>query len=507
MMRSVVNQTSKKLLSGKFTSEEVTESCHMMHDALNNIYNANTFMLMEINRCVDYTKAIKGIKLIPKFEVTDIREVMKYCADVMMCIQERIRVISSDLGKEINPFVRTDKQWLQENILCLLSNAVKYASTGPVSLRVTLVEDRPFKSAVDLSMTCEEPGIETPSSQKTFSFSRDSFDGDTGKNLLIEVEDDGPGIDESVLQNIFTPFKQAKRLVGGTGLGLFSLAKRIESLTTSYGVKNRKNGEHGSIFWFTIPYSPDSESLEKELASLIDPTTIQKESDCLPPPPSPQNIPQSIENSPVSVQGAPASNLPMKQPPPSSSPYSAYSVLVVDDSPTIVKLCSMTLKKLGFVVATAENGAVAVTKVEEKIKKTGKEFDLILMDIQMPVMDGLEATKKIRALEKSEKIPLSDGVTESTKSVPPPEAVENVNSNPTHQLIFGVSANSDQETIQEAFEAGVDDFLGKPFTMDALSSAFMKHLKEMTERNQFNISGKTTDNFPRSPELLQSKKL
>ena len=60
------------------------------------------------------------------------------------------------------------------------------------------------------------------------------------------------------MTTLFTPFKQAQRLAGGTGLGLYSLAKRMEAINGYYGVQKRRDGLQGSLFWFAFPYKPDT---------------------------------------------------------------------------------------------------------------------------------------------------------------------------------------------------------------------------------------------------------
>jgi hypothetical protein len=87
--------------------------------------------------------------------------------------------------------------------------------------------------------------------------------------LLFEIEDHGIGISEEVISSLFSPFKQAQRLAGGTGLGLFSLAKRVEALDGMCGARRRKDGENGSVFWFWIPYDPVHEPNLYENSSSI----------------------------------------------------------------------------------------------------------------------------------------------------------------------------------------------------------------------------------------------
>ena len=91
-------------------------------------------MLMTINRCIDYTKASKGMKLVPKYETVDLREALQFPIECMINIQERIGITLSPLSEKICRFIITDKQWLQENLLCLLSNAVKYSTEGNVTI-------------------------------------------------------------------------------------------------------------------------------------------------------------------------------------------------------------------------------------------------------------------------------------------------------------------------------------------------------------------------------------
>eukprot|EP01038_Epipyxis_sp_PR26KG_P012163 gene12163-16289_t len=121
-------------------------------------------------------------------------------------------------------------------------------------------------------------------------------------------------------------------------------------------------------------------------------------------------------------------------------------ILIVDDSMTILKMVSLLLKKDGHYVSNAENGLIAYELIQQKGLNY---FDVILMDMQMPVLDGIETTIKIRELE------LKYGVNDHM-----------------HQVIIGCSANSDNETVEEALKVGVDSFIVKPFKLKRFYDTF-----------------------------------
>jgi len=135
-----------------------------------------------------------------------------------------------------------------------------------------------------------------------------------------------------------------------------------------------------------------------------------------------------------------------------STSASVFRVLVVDDSPAIVKMVAMMLRLKGHTVTSADNGSVALTLLQQAF------FDVILMDLQMPVMDGLETTRRIRYLEQQQQ-----------QQTPAAACCH-------HQLIIGMSANSDHETMEASFFAGMDDFMVKPFHMDAFLLMVRKYL-------------------------------
>ena len=138
-------------------------------------------------------------------------------------------------------------------------------------------------------------------------------------------------------------------------------------------------------------------------------------------------------------------------------------ILLVDDSVMIRKTTSRALSRDGHEVEVAQHGAECLKKLEQsKLDSIGCDrftFNLVLMDLQMPVMDGLEATKRIRALESSM---VKDDENDGTEY-----------SNP-HITIIGISANSESEAREECVSVGMDGFIEKPLRMKTFNSYCMK---------------------------------
>ncbi len=139
---------------------------------LHDVRSTNSFMLMTINRCLDFTKVSKGMKLSPKYETIDLIETIAMPINCMKNIQSKVFIRLVDVANAICSHVITDKQWLQENILCLLSNAVKYSSEGEVTITIsteTKIQDVVLSEVigsnddVDNSLTLEEDRSERSS--------------------------------------------------------------------------------------------------------------------------------------------------------------------------------------------------------------------------------------------------------------------------------------------------------------------------------------------------------
>ncbi len=422
---------------------------------------------MTINRCIDYTKASKGMKLIPKQETVNLREVMQFPIECMSNIQERIGIKLNSLSDEICSHIITDKQWLQENLLCLLSNAVKYSTEGSVTITVTLANtSKQLRDYINNNYnttpsTIFRKSASSPYTKKIIPVINDlDCDGVQVGYLHFEIEDTGIGLSEEAMKNLFNPFKQAQRLAGGTGLGLYSLAKRMEALKGSYGVRRRKDGKQGSLFWFALPYRPD-DALSAAISMLDQ---------------SPKSNESTVDLFNKSIR---SSNITGNE---------SLEILIVDDSPSILKMAGMMIRRQGHKIWTAENGEIALHKIEEKWKETGKGFDLILMDLQMPVMDGLEATRRLRMMERegrdwmvttlnitNDNTIKTNSNDEYSKITPERTRGEEEGISICHQLIIGLSANSDHETCNDALMAGVDDFFAKPFSLDTFNKTITRY--------------------------------
>ena len=433
------------------------------------LWSTSRFMIAAINRCQDYAKTSMNVALVPSQGTI---EVYKTMATATRCVRH---LLSSDASLVCHPlpsnlcdFIITDGHWLLENMLCLLSNAIKYSSSGTTSLTIELVQEgmEPLGTTV---VRLDEDGIPiAPSGSELCSVPNNIA---SSTMVLVIVEDEGVGVSAEVRQTLFQPFKQAQRLAGGTGLGLFSLCKRVEALGGKCGCMERRDGRPGSLFWFTFPYRSDDTALTNvssrmqsrktsnlpnvtmSLSSILE-TSLSPQGD---PPPSAFLTPRTT------------SSLDEVQPNGASK-----KILLLDDTPSIIKVVGRLLQTNGHMVDTAINGHQGLEKLKRSYltKDTTISsdidssnacqyigYDLVLSDLQMPVLDGLEFTKRFRVWEEEQQCILeAQGLPRRNRF-----------------LIIGMSANCDEQTKQETVQAGMDHFIGKPFNYVDLEAILECH--------------------------------
>jgi signal transduction histidine kinase/DNA-binding response OmpR family regulator len=226
--------------------------------------------------------------------------------------------------------------------------------------------------------------------------------------LHCEVTDTGIGIPDSAKGRLFKEFSQGdasiNRRFGGTGLGLAISKRLIEAMGGVIGVTSTPGT--GSTFWFEIPLHVAEAPAETERAAGM----------------------QDAET--------------------------ALRILVVEDMAVNQKVAKGMLRSLGHVVDIAEDGEAALAKVKSR------PYDLIFMDMQMPRMNGLEATAAIRALE-------------SGKSIP----------------IVAMTANVFATDRDTCLAGGMDDFVGKPINVPDLAAAIARASANGSKRAQTLQSG------------------
>ncbi|TVQ11629.1 MAG: response regulator [Bacteroidetes bacterium] len=238
------------------------------------------------------------------------------------------------------------------------------------------------------------------------------------RNIIIKISDTGKGIREDYLDKIFSLFSQQDdsdaRSYDGLGLGL-TICQRIALLLKGAIEVDSEEGK-GSVFSFILPVK--NEAKDRQIFS--------------------QNKP----------------------------PQLGLTVLYAEDKEVNQKIISIMLQNTGCRVDIAQNGLEAIEKFKEK------NYDIILMDIQMPVMDGITATKKLR---------------EEFSNLPP---------------IIGISANALKADAQFYIDQGLDDYISKPVSPKILYQKISEWLQEKNEKNE---TGKIPDSIPEEIENLEEK--
>lgn len=301
-------------------------------------------------------------------------------ADVDSLVHERLEARHLTLNRQIDPRLAGlellgDPLRLQQILLNLVTNAVKFTEQGGVTIA--------------LGVEAETPD---------------------GITLRLSVEDTGIGIPADALERIFSPFEQADssttRRHGGTGLGL-AICKRLVNLMGG-SIEVTSTPGVGSRFSFVLRFNRAEKS--------------------------------AADASSMAIAGSEAEAVIRQR-------YHDRRILVVEDDPINQEVARELLEmSLGLAVDVVSDGREAVEKASQV------PYDLILMDIQMPVMDGLEATQAIRQLSLHATTP-----------------------------ILAMTANAFVDDRQRCLAVGMDDFIAKPVNPDVLFMMIKRWFDRMSD--------------------------
>jgi signal transduction histidine kinase/FixJ family two-component response regulator/HPt (histidine-containing phosphotransfer) domain-containing protein len=298
--------------------------------------------------------------------------------------------IHSRVSEDIPQLLRGDAHRLRQVLTNLAGNAIKFTERGVVTL--------------DAALECEAAGTVT---------------------VRFAVTDTGIGIRPDQAQALFSPFVQADtsttRKYGGTGLGLAISKQLVDLMGGKIGIDSRE-GE-GSTFWFTAVFETAPESI---LVSNLEPAS-------------------AVEQTSAS-EAVTGGFVPGFVPPRVKAKGHAARILLADDDPTNQAVALAQLELLGYNADAVANGAEALEALQYGT------YDLVLMDSEMPTMDGYEATRRIRE--------------SSRPNIP----------------IIGVTAHAMQNERDRCIREGMNGFLSKPVDLQLLAEVLERWIPRIDSR-------------------------
>lgn len=427
--------------------------------------------------------------------------------EALKMFEVEARRVDIDLQMKVDPsyehlgldYLDLDPSRLKQVLINLLTNALKFTKSGPtrkVTITISASKARPTDSSCSVQFIPRIHGDEYQQPPNTRQ--------DDPIYLTFEVRDTGQGLTEEEMKTLFQRFKQASARThvkyGGSGLGLFISRRLCEMHNGAIGVASRPGV--GSTFAFYVEtYQPSKDALQEAKATAR--TALQVNS--LP-------ITKRAESLQIGSVEVPLGNTPSRTLDPMSEsadqgdldlapePPKIEGILVVEDNLINQQITRRGLADRGFTVDVANHGLEALDKLEASDRWLGDvpsanavaaslatpttptrgvgsmgmstdlvtptatptkfPLSLILMDVEMPVQDGLTCTRRIRELERQGKI--LGG----------------------HIAIIAVSANARLEQVLEAKAAGCDDVMIKPYRMPELIEKMRIVAMQVDQRNR-----------------------
>ncbi|PYJ99798.1 MAG: hybrid sensor histidine kinase/response regulator [Verrucomicrobia bacterium] len=367
-------------------------------------------LLSIINDILDFSKIEAGKLNFEKVSF-DVREMVEHSLELLATrAKDKGLKLVCLIRPGVRPRLAGDPSRLRQILLNLLSNAVKFTDQGSVFLEIS-----------QLSET------------------------DDDVQLRCSVRDSGIGIAEETQKKLFQSFTQADasttRKYGGTGLGLAICRKLVELMGGSIGLSSVLGA--GSTFWFTVRLdkavndsSPGARALPAAPETFPEP---EGRAGC----PQLAEVRRRAPYQDVQVHG------PHACPKLNGETPQGLRILLAEDNRVNQFVAVLQLQKLGYQVRAVNNGAEAVEAWQRGA------YRIILMDCQMPDMDGYEATRKIRELEAG-------------KNLAPTK-------------IIAMTANAMQGDRELCLAAGMDDYVSKPIDEKELISALKRSAARLVE--------------------------
>ncbi|PTY01192.1 hypothetical protein DB346_13745 [Verrucomicrobia bacterium LW23] len=442
-----------------------TELTAEQREHLTTIRTCGDSLLGIINDILDFSKIESGtLELHPQlFSLADLVRAVSNIFGPQAA--EKRLTLETRTAADAPQVVFGDDQRLRQIITNLLGNAIKFTEKGGIELSVEVVDHVRLPLPDAPAHTSASPPVAedamcasaVPSPESAAVLTQAMEDGcDTLYTLRFAVRDTGVGVDDETAARLFRPFVQADssttRRYGGTGLGLAICKRLVEVMGGDITLESERG--KGSTFAFTVRLPAQAPTIEDaEVAAVVHEHehTTAAASESFPgriaqEPASARHAEPAKWSDRTAAAGAPAQHphLPGSVPahPDDIVPMPPYpiSILVAEDNKINQKVAGLMLRGMGYHPVFVDDGQGALDTQETV------PYDLIFMDVQMPNVDGLEATRRLR--------------TQFGVEAPP--------------YIVALTADAMSRDRERCYEAGMDDYLSKPLRRSELQNAIKR---------------------------------
>jgi two-component system chemotaxis sensor kinase CheA len=379
------------------------------------IHSSGNDLLTLIDDILDLSKieAGKVSIVLDEVNVTEIPDLMKLSFEPVA--EKKGVLFQHEMQPDVPQIIRTDGQRLQQILKNLLSNAFKFTDSGSVTLKIHKAD--PIVARHRLP------------------------NADPDRIVAFSIIDTGIGIPKDKQELIFEAFQQVdgntNRIYGGTGLGLSICSEFARLLHGCIVVDSELH--KGSSFTLYMPV--DYEAAVMEVEQSVQESAASRDN-------LHTGVPAASDTLPLRETAQPALAGESESGDSKHNPFPGKRVLLVEDDARNVFAIIQALEQRGLEVAVASNGKECMEMVD-----ADSRFDLILMDIMMPIMDGFETTRALR------RHPLM-------KNTP----------------IIALTAKAMRSDMESCLEAGASDYISKPIQMEQLFSLMRVWLTKQVDQ-------------------------